>query len=128
MKKLTNEEKILQVLQGKGKHRAEIIYIYKEDFSSLKLREKDIIHALLILSKKGLISIKSKSTQNKLNIPWRISIEAAGTDYFQNREMLKSENRRKLLEEIRAWITLLISILAFVLSILSLYLQYASKQ
>lgn len=114
MKKLNNEEKVLQVLLDKYQSsNTNQIYVYKSDFSSLNMDEKDIIRTLLLLHKDGLFSVVRKSAQNDLNVAWTIEFNSTGVHYFENQKKASTSNKR---EWVRTYMPITISLIALIKS------------
>lgn len=87
--------------------------------------DKELIQILTYLEQINFIKIKWYGVHHdNLTCAVDITLLPEGSNYFQlQAEKYKLEHREKI-KEIRAWITLTIAILAFCLSIVSLYLQF----
>lgn len=128
-KKLTTEEKLMQFLiseYNKDNNNSNEISISATDIKDLELTENEASRTLLLLETSNYFTIKEKSTHNNFSRFWTVELNQFGTHYFDNKKEDKIEKRRKSFEEFRAWITLIVAILAFGLSICALYLQYMS--
>ncbi len=126
-KQLTTEEKILHFLiseyNSKNNNTNEIS-IYKTDVEKIGISEAEASKTIQLLETSNYLAIKQKSVHNDFSMFWTVVINNSCIHYFDNQKEDKTEKRRKSFEEFRAWITLVISILAFGLSIYALYLQY----
>lgn len=126
-KQLTPEEKIIQFLisqYNKENNNSNEIPIYKSDIEEIGITEAEASRTIQLLETSNLLKIKRKSIHNDFSMFWTVSINNFCIHYFDNKKENRTEKRRKSFEEFRAWITLLISLLAFGLSIYALYLQY----
>lgn len=103
------------------------ISIYKSDIEELGISEQEDSRTILLLQEDGALIVKHNSVHNDFSVRWLIALKSYCIDYFKNQKYSKIEKRRKFFFEFRAWITLLISMLAFGLSILSIYLQNIPK-
>lgn len=116
MEKLTNEEKILNVLIEKcNTSKTNEIYVYKSDFDSLDVTEKDITRTISIFQTEGLFNIVKKSPQDDLSIPWILSFTLKGISYFKNQNQKSTSSKR---EWVRTYVPVTISFVALVKSFL----------
>ena len=114
MKHLSDKETILQILQEKHKKSSSNkIYVYKNDFTSLSIKESDITRHLYILSEEGLFSIIKDSVQKDLSTPWIISFTSDGINYFADKKQNLISKRR---EWIKTYIPIAISSIALIKS------------
>lgn len=126
-KKLTIEEKLMQFLiseYNKDNNNSNEISINATDIEDLGITENEASRTLLLLETSNYFTIKAKSVHNNFSRFWTVELNQFAIHYFDNQKESKIEKRRKSFEEFRAWVTLLIAILAFGLSIYALYLQY----
>ena len=126
-KKLTIEEKLMQFLiseYNKDNNSSNEISINATDIKDLGITENEASRTLLLLETSNYFTIKAKSVHNNFSRFWTVELNQFAIHYFDNQKESKIEKRRKSFEEFRAWVTLLIAILAFGLSIYALYLQY----
>lgn len=126
-KQLTTKEKLIQFLIAKFNredNNTNEINISRTDIESIGISESDASKTIQLLETSNYIIIKRKSVHNDFSMFWTVVVNDLCTEYFDTKNQDKIENRRKTFEEFRAWTTLLISLLAFGLSIYALYLQY----
>lgn len=126
-KQLTAEEKIIQLLiteYNRENNNSNEISIYRADIEEIGISEAEASRTIQLLETSNLLKIKRKSVHNDFSMFWTVVINNFCLHYFDNKKETNTEKRRKSFEEFRAWITLLISLLAFGLSIYALYLQY----
>jgi hypothetical protein len=90
--------------------------------------EEEFIKILSILEVERLIEVNFPTGRKNLQYSITVKLFEPIINYFSNKKIHAKKSRRELFNEIRAWITLLISICAFALSIYSLYLQYAQPK
>ena len=100
------------------------VSITQKDVQNLNLSEKEVVKTIYIMKDKGLLDIGFHSTHDNFSTCWKLTLKRPCIEYFEIQKVNKRNERRKTFNEFRAWITLLISILAFCLSIYSIYLQY----
>lgn len=100
------------------------VHFSKEDCKKLDILESDVSRIIHRLQQDGLLHIEIKSMHNDFSRFWVLKLESQCINYFEIKKDNTIENRRKSSSEFRAWFTLLIAILAFLLSIFSLYLQF----
>ena len=127
-KQLTTKEKVIQFLiseYNKDNNKTTEITISRTDVENLGLSEAEASKTIHLLASSNYLTIKRKSVHNDFSMFWTVDVNESCINYFKNKKESKTEKRRKFWFEIRAWITLLISLLAFGLSIFSLYLQHA---
>lgn len=127
MSNLTTKDKIIKFLiseYDKDNNSTNEINISKTDVENIGISEAEASKTIQLLETSGYLRIQRKSVHNDFSMFWTVIINDSCIEYFDNQKDNKIEKRRKSFEEFRAWITLLISILAFVLSIYALYLQY----
>ena len=120
---LTTDEKLIQFFISefnKEDNKTDEISITKKDVENLGLSEAEASKYIHLLESSNYLKIKHKSVHNDFSRFWTVVINKSCLYYFENKKESKTEKRRKFWFEIRAWITLLISLLAFGLSILSL--------
>ena len=92
------------------------------------LGEDELFNQLSILQTEGYITVKNRTGHKDLRYYIDVVLHEQLINYFTNKKIQSKKSRREFFNEIRAWITLLISICAFALSIYSLYLQYAQPK
>lgn len=104
------------------------VYFSKEDCKILNISEPDVSRIIHSLQEEKLLHIKQKSVHNDFSRYWTLEIFPLCVNYFQIKKNNTIEKHRKSASELRAWATLIIAVLAFLLSILSLYLQFFHKK
>ena len=123
-----NKEIIIKLLLDKYfSGNSNEISFSKKDCKNLNIPESDVTRIIYRLQEEGLLHIKFKSVHNNFSGFWTLQIMPLCVDYFKIKKDDITGKRRKSLSEFRAWITLIIAILAFLLSIFSLYLQFFYK-
>ena len=121
MKKVTNEEKVLQFLIDNNlKRKNNVAVINPHDVASIGLSEDDIIKSLYILQTDGCLVITRKSPQDEFDMYWEMNLTSKGRHYFEHKAEEKKEKRNKW---IQFWIPVGISALALIISTLSLLLD-----
>lgn len=126
-KQLTTEEKIIQFLITEFNNvnsKSSRIHVSRTDIENLEISENEASKYIQLMQTTGYLKIIDKSVHDDFSKFWTIELTKSCIHYFDNKKESKTEKRRKSFEEFRAWITLLISLLAFGLSIYALYLQY----
>ena len=118
-KKLTNEEKVLQILINKCKNpdtKTNRMYVYKTDFDSLNITENDVVKSLFILNTDNAINIIKSPAQNDLSFAWIVELTSIGIHYFENKEEKEKENQTNwtqyIITTIIAAITAIIAVIA----------------
>ncbi|MCM1232110.1 MAG: hypothetical protein NC489_18470 [Ruminococcus flavefaciens] len=128
-KQLTKEEQLIGFLNAKYENsKTNEISISRTDLPSLDISESETIKLLHLIESKDLIKILSISTHTNLNVPCKIYIYPTCIDYFKNKQLSKKEQRRKLFNEIRAWITLIIALAALIHSVCTTDSKNVSSQ
>lgn len=122
---LTNEEKIIEFLLNlKRTNNNNVVRVDRKDIQPLQMEETDFMRLLHELETKHYINLKRKSGQNDLSVFAEIELLPNSLDYFEKKKEHQKAEKRAKRTEVRAWIALVISILAFCASIVSLYLQF----
>lgn len=112
--RLTNEEKVLQILNDKIKDaKTNSIHVYKSDFSPLDMVEADITRSLYLLQASNMLVITKSSPKNDLSMPWTIALNSTGVHYFENKSKKYKTERR---DQIKTYIPISISMLALIKS------------
>lgn len=124
--KLTACDKIMKFIDDEYKagNRQEVV-ISKSNISRLGISDAELVKELHRLAQNDYIRIIDKSVHNNLNKPWRIEPLIKYTDYYQRKTEHNQSIRREKRGEVRAWITLAVSILALLVSLFSIYLQFS---
>lgn len=124
-------EKIIEYLNSKfedPQNSTNEIRISKTDATNLDMDEKCIVKYLLLMESSKIIAIKNRSTHDNLNKFWTIYITNSCVNYFDNKEKSELEQKRIHREEVRSNIALVIAVLAFIISVYALYLEFFPKQ
>ncbi len=98
------------------------------DCESLGISERDASRIIHAMQTNGLLIIKIKSTHNDFSRFWELTILPKCLNYFDDKKEGKRNKRRKTFSEIRAWIALIVSVIAIVLSCVSIYFQFFHKE
>lgn len=115
---LTKEEQLIEFLNKKFKSsNTNEVSINKHDLPDLNLSEQEASRIIHLLQEEKLLTIKHKSVHNDFSVFWTIVLMPSCVHYFENKKSDNKERRRKLFNEIRAWITLIIAIAALIHSI-----------
>ncbi len=126
---LTKEELLIEFLNAKyEKSKTNEISISRTDLPALNMSELETVKLIHLVASKNLIKILNISTHGNLNIPCKIYIYPTCIDYFKNKQSSQKEQRRKLFNEIRAWITLIIALAALIHSVCTTDSKNVSSQ
>lgn len=119
--KLTNEEKLLQYLINECENStANKVGIYRSALSEIGMTEKDTIRAIYTLEADQKLIINTKSQQENLGMPWRVTLTSSGIYYFDNKKEKQKEKRNNW---IQFWIPVSLSIVAIIISIIAIVLD-----
>lgn len=122
MKKMTNEEKVLQFLLNKNKDKnTNSVAISKTDLQSLDMTEQAVTHAICTLEADEMLIITAKSIHDDLSRFWEMSLKSAGIHYFENQQEQEKEKRNNW---IQFWIPVALSAIAIIISIVALILEF----
>ncbi len=115
---MDNKEKIIKFLIDKyNTEDSNNIRIYKNDIEKLGIDEKEASKILSILNDNKMITIKTRPTHNDFSIFWYVTILPACLEYFDTQKYHRIANRR---EWVRTYIPVTFSLIAIVISIISL--------
>lgn len=115
---LTKEERLIEFLNAKYEDsKTNEVSINKHELPDLNLSEKEGSRIIYLLQEERLLTIKKKSVHNDFSISWKVTLSPSCVHYFENKKFNKKEQSRILFNEIRAWITLIIAIIALIHSI-----------
>lgn len=110
--KVTNEEKLLQYLISEYQNSTtNKVCIYQSALSEIGMTEKDTIRAVYTLEADQKLIINTKSQQENLGMPWRITLTSSGIYHFVNKKEKQKENRNN-------WIQFLIPVSLSVIAII----------
>ncbi len=125
MKKLTNNEKVLQYLITKN-HKSidNKVDINKFDVKSLELTEDEVINAIKFLNIDNYIRIITKGRLD-FTVFWKLELTSDGIHYFEAKKETKKEKRNKW---IQFWIPVSVSIVALGIAGLSLLLELSRSK
>lgn len=117
-KQLTKEEQLINFFIEKFENEnTNEISIYRTDISKLSISEQEAARTIHLLQEDGLVRIKDKSPYNDFRRFWVISLKSPCIHYFENRMLDKKSKVIKLFNEVRAWATLIIALIALIHSI-----------
>lgn len=121
MKKLSTEEKVLdyiiKALNGKNTNQ---YHVYNTIVESIGVSEQEIIQSLYFLHSDNLIKIIKISPHNNFSCPCLIELTSSGFHYFDSKAEKSKEKRNNW---IKFWIPVGISILALIISGITLLLK-----
>lgn len=116
-KQLTKEEQLINLFIKKYEGSdTNTISLNIDDVHCLDISEQEASRTIHLLQEGEFLKIQRKSVHNNFNISWSIALMPACVYYFDNK---KSDKRTKIinfLKEFRAWVTLIIAILSFILA------------
>lgn len=116
--KLTREEQLIEFLNKKFESsNTNEVSINKHELPDLNLSEQEASRMIHLLQEEKLLTIKHKSVHDDFSRYWVVALAPSCVHYFENKKSDNKEQRRKLFNEIRAWITLIIAIAALIHSI-----------
>lgn len=119
--KLTNEEKLLQYLINEYQNSTtNKVCIYQSAISEIDMTEKDTIRAIYTLEADQKLIINTKSQQENLGMPWRVTLTSSGIYHFDNKKEKQKEKRNNW---IQFWIPVSLSIVAIIISIIAVVLD-----
>lgn len=119
--KISAEEKVLKYLIENNKNqRDNTSTINVDEASKIELSEKQIVKSLYKLESDGCLKFLQKSPNNEFDMFWKMELTAKGLHYFEVQKANRKEKRNKW---IQFWIPVGLSILALVISTLSLLLD-----
>lgn len=120
--KLTNDERVLQHIINKFNIRPRHpIAIGKQDAATLVLSELDTIKSMRNLEILRHIEVRRAPSDTDLEMYWDVNLTESGLNYFENKSE-KAETKK--VENHRFTATTLLTILAIVLSGISLLLDW----
>ncbi len=128
-KQLTKEEQLIEYFIQKYENKKSLdISIGCKDAENLNMSEEEVIQYITIMSDKNWLQINKKSVHNNLNIPCNIHLDPICLDYFKNKQVHKKQTRREFWVEFRAWLTLIIALIALIHSIFTADSKNVSSQ
>lgn len=117
--KLTNEEKLLQYLINEYQNSTtNKVCIYQSGISEIDMTEKDTIRAIYTLEADQKLIINTKSQQENLGMPWRVTLTSSGIYHFANKKEKQKEKHSQRLQFI---IPVIISIIGAIAAVLTAY-------
>ena len=115
---LTKEEQLIEFLNKKLENsNTNEVSINRHELPDLNLSEQEASRMIYLLQEEKLLTIKQKSVHDDFSRYWVVALSPSCGHYFENKKSGNKEQRRKLFNEIRAWITLIIAIAALIHSI-----------
>ncbi len=115
---LTKEEQLIEFLNKKLENsNTNEVSINRHELPDLNLSEQEASRMIYLLQEEKLLTIKQKSVHDDFSRYWVVALSPSCVHYFENKKSGNKEQRRKLFNEIRAWFTLIIAIVALIHSI-----------
>lgn len=115
--KLTKEEILIEFLNNKYKNSdTNEVVVDKADVKKLNITEQEASRTLHLLQEDNMLHIKQKSQHNDFNMFWTIALMSPCIHYFDNKKLDKRTKIINFFKELRAWATLIIAILSFILA------------
>lgn len=100
------------------------VTVSKAAVSKLDISETNLVKELLQLKQDGYIEIVDRSVHDSLSKSWRIKPYTKCLNYSQDKKAEHKSYRREKRSEIRAWLTFAVSIVALLVSVFSIYIQF----
>lgn len=117
-KKLTKEEQLIKFLNKEYENSdTNEVSVYKNDVLCLNISEQEASRTIHLLQEGDPLRIRQKSPQNDFSMPWTVALMPSCIHYFDNKKLNKRTKIKNFFKESRAWITLIIAILSFILAI-----------
>lgn len=117
-KQLTKEEQLINLFIQKYKNSdTNTISVNIDDVHYLNISEQEASRTIHLLQEEDFLKIKRKSIHNNFNMSWTIALMPLCVYYFDNKKSNKRAKIINFLKEFRAWITLCIAILSFILAV-----------
>lgn len=123
------QDKIIKFLLDCKRDSNNEINISKNDLAEKKIEEEKFLQCINQISDSPnkLIDVHYRGAQKDLSIYVTIKLKQDIFSYFKNKKIQERKDRRENYGEFRAWITLAIAALGLLLSIASIYMQYAHE-
>lgn len=116
-KQLTKEEQLINLFIQKYKNSdTNTISVNIDDVHYLNISEQEVSRTIHLLQEEKLLYIKHKSVHNNFSMPWTITLKDSCVHYFNYKRLDKRTKIINFLKEFRAWITLIIAILSFIIA------------
>lgn len=96
------------------------VSISKNDLEKINLPEQQIVKIFYLLQSDNLINIKTKSVHDDFSRFWVVELNSSCVFYFESKKISKTINRR---EWVRTYIPITLSIIAIIISIVSLVVK-----
>lgn len=117
--KLTKEEKLIEFFNTRYENsNTNEVIIYRTDVKDLNISEQEASRIIHLLQEEKLLQIKQKSVHNNFSMSWTIALMPSCVHYFDNKKSDRRTNVINFLKEFRAWITLVIAILSFIIAVI----------
>ncbi|MCI8557425.1 MAG: hypothetical protein HFI19_06610 [Lachnospiraceae bacterium] len=128
-KQLTGEEQLIECFIEKFENKNSLdISISCKDADKLNMPEKEVMQYIAIMEDRKWLRVTKKSVHNDLSIPCNIHLDSTCIDYFKNKQVHNKQTRKEFWNEFRAWITLIIALIALIHSIYSTGSKNVSSQ
>lgn len=123
MSKLTKEEIMLKHLLIAEQRKPNKVCFGTENYNGIKgIAKSEFVKILDNLEKDNLVSTYFYGRHDTSTM-CEITLLSGGIHYFENKKREQKANRRVKETIIREWITIVISVIALILSVFSIYLQ-----
>lgn len=124
MSKLTKEEIMLKYLLTAEQRKPNEVCFGTENYNDIKeIAKSEFVKILDNLEKDNLVSTYFYGHHDTSSM-CEITVLSGGIHYFEHKKSEQKSNRRVKGTIIREWITIVISVIALILSVFSIYLQY----
>lgn len=128
-KKLTKEEQLIECFIKKYEDKKSLdISINCKDAEKLNMPEDEVMQYIATMEDRKWLRTTKKSVHNDLRIPCNMHLTSVCIDYFKNKQVRKKQTRKEFWNEFRAWITLIIALIALIHSIYTAGSKSASSQ
>lgn len=123
MPKLTKEEIMLTYLLATEQRKPNEVCFGTENYNDIRgITKSEFIRILDNLEKDNLVSTHFYGHRD-ISTMCEVSILSGGLHYFEKKKSDQISNRRSKGTIVREWITIIISVIALILSAYSIYLQ-----
>lgn len=127
-KQPTKEEQLITFLNEKFENSSRNeVSIYRNEIPKLSMSEQEAARTIYILEEEGLVRIKTKPSHDDFRSFWVIVLKSSCIHYFENQTANKKSRMASIFNEIRAWATLVIALIALIHSIYSTSSKNASS-
>lgn len=117
-KQSTKEERLIIFFNEKfEKSSNNEVSIYRNEIPDLNMSEQESSQTIYLLEEEGLVRIKTKPIHDDFSRFWVVAIKSPCIHYFENQTANKKSKITFIFNEIRAWATLAIALVALIHSI-----------